>query len=167
MVYASGNIPVATLQAYLQTRGWQVFFASDDGSLDPFDGVSIGDSVALGWHVSSSDSELVSDCLFRKNEPAVNALYDQDTIGSVAIFVDNNYKANPAALDEMKRISKATDKVIDRVSRSDLQYTLRTAAGRNALSLQLQEEIWRSLGSLTEGVLENPQTGKLLTSKMA
>jgi hypothetical protein len=60
------------------------------------------------------------------------------------------------------RAAGVADALLERLGKARTCYVLRTSAGRNAISEELQHQLWLLIGVLTEGLCVDEAEGRII-----
>lgn len=139
---------------------WELRFVRDDdsGKLDATGALGESQYVA-GWRTDAKQGrELIRACE-KHDQKVLNSLYKANAYGMIDLFVFTPESDEWSALSEPDFLESIPEEYRAIMKGATVWYMLETSATRNELSLELQEQLWRMLGVLTGGVLEDPQEG--------
>jgi hypothetical protein len=140
---------------------WEiVFLRVEDGSAD-FDqnGKLKDDQKVAGWPISSKTAAEVRDAFARKDKQALARLYQAEAYGQVDLFLFIK-ESDEWDGDDPDYLEGIPEEHLLAVKQATCRYSLETHASRNDVSLGFQQFLWRMIGVLTYGLLEDPQEGE-------
>jgi len=160
MVYTEQEQAIAfeALVSELEAKGWHCCsFDDSDMVIKPR-----GDLVDNDWLVgtkSQSVARTVLELIEKKDRKGLDQLWQKNKIaGCMLDFYQYNFDEewgeDAARLEEDMGANWATA-----MRNARTCYSLTTSASRSRLSLDWQFDLWNSLGELTGGLMEDPQSG--------
>jgi len=139
---------------------WEVvFLPSGPESPNPdLKGELTEDQQVAGWPITSKQAGEIRSAFLRNDRQTLDRLYEGGVYGQVDVFLatSGSDEWNVNDPDYLEGIPKEYQAVMGRAT---CRYSLETHARRNNLSLDLQQFLWRMIGALTYGLLEDPQEG--------
>ena len=146
------------LDEALDALGWSYRLFDDIAAFRLDSGKHIRSCDVLAWDEALELAGEVDEAIRNRDQAALDRLYQQDFIGSVAIDHDMPFVADEEMLNEL-RTGAVERSIVERIAQANQFYSVRTSAGRNDFSLQLQDVVGNLLGIALYGVLEDPQEG--------
>ena len=118
----------------------------------------LSSGMVVGWRPESPNGAKILAALDSQNERALDDLSGENQVASVYLSVVT--AADEEEWDDI--IESASETVTDRKHRKYLEsaevfYSVETSARRNGLSIKFQEQLWRLIGVLSHGLMEDPQ----------
>ncbi len=143
----------------LRERGWYAVIPRerDSGS----DALSSGDVYAAR---KERDAGLLSQALEQDRVEALAPLFEQGALALCTISVKVPYSVREELeSDELRELlDEGPQEVTAALLGARSRYFITTSAGRTEASLELQMAVWKALGDLVLGILEDPQEGTSL-----
>jgi hypothetical protein len=140
---------------------WEVvFLPSEHESPNPDPKAKLTeDQQVAGWSVTSTQAGEIRSAFLRNDRQTLGRLYQAGVYGQVDLFLatsgSDEWDVNdPDCLEGIPKEYQAV------MGRATCRYSLETHASRNNISLDLQQFLWRMIGALTYGLLEDPQEGE-------
>jgi hypothetical protein len=167
-VYAKGNVLVRELLSHEcnspdlpEEMRWEIIFLRvEDGSADSEQmGKLKDDQQVAGWPVNSKTAPEVRLAFARKDKQSLARLYQAGAYGQVDLFALTK-ESDEWDADDPDYLEGIPEEHQAAVKQASCRYSLETHASRNNLSLEFQQFLWRMIGVLTYGLLEDPQEGE-------
>lgn len=138
--------------------GWEILF--QQGFSSPTIAVEgpVEDEIIVGWRPDDTDFEHVRRAIESSDRRALDFLYESEALVGCEIWVENPYDIDPGELEEMAEHKSPEEIEIIRAARS--RYSVSTSAGQGPDSMEFQEYAARSIAELTDGWVEDPQSGE-------
>ena len=164
-IYSDNDKAVAKeeLKSELEKQGWKIAFLS--GSADAIlkaQGPMEESVVVAGWDADDKEVAQFEALASQGNIRELMKLAGESeaAVGCVVyVTIPYDYAAgyDVEELEEFKEMNSPD--YIEAVSKAKSHYYVRTAAGRSPLSFDYQEQVWRVIGDLAGGLIEDPQEG--------
>lgn len=147
-----------SLREKMNSRGWDVLF--QQGFAHPAVAVDgpMEDEVIVGWRSGECSLERARGLIESSDSRALDELYRNQTLVGSEIWVECPYEIDPQELEDMAEFKSPEELGIVRSAKS--HYSVSTAAGRTPASLEFQEHVARSIAELTQGWVDDPQSGE-------
>jgi hypothetical protein len=160
-VYSESSVPVkrSDLDEACEALGWKYFLFEDFSTFRKLDGGSIPSCTILGWEDEEETTAHVQSAVSRGDIKRIDELFTNELVASATIDLELPFVPDPEMLSELAEAG-VDEAITRRISSARLSYSVRTSAGRNDLSLQLQDIVANLLAVALYGVLEDPQTGE-------
>lgn len=143
---------------------WEIFFirpAEDQADPDQI-GPLTGDQRIVGWNDLLKDVGQLRAAIVGNDKKILDQMYESEAYASVDLSVLTPDSAEWTSLAEPDALEGIPEKFQDTIRKSSSFYILRTHACRNDQSLELQQHLWRMIGVLTGGIIEDPQEGEVV-----
>jgi hypothetical protein len=143
---------------------WEIAFVGDDGALRPVQEGAMTSETIFGWR-QDKNAAAVRAAIEGGDRAAVDAFYADDLVA--AVWVDVRTRADASWDDEEleEAASVASEAHRKEISSAATMYVVETSARRNDVSLDFQNLIWRSIGVLSNGLMEDPQEGEYASTR--
>ena len=139
---------------------WELAFLDHDGTVGPDTGTLRSQRI-LGWRPGANETADMRTLLATDNRAAIDDLYSNHEIAAVMLEVATRDQDEWPIDDEL--VEQTLPQFRDDVANAHTWYDLETDAHRNRLSFKLQEQLWRIIGVLSNGLMEDPQDGQYTT----
>ena len=146
------------LAASLKTRGWEIFHLNP-ATLSEVSGDLLGDELVYAVR-AVDDLRRLRDLVAKRESMAIEVMFEEESAAGCAITVVSPFDARSEYGDTLEE--NFPRQVASDVLEAKAGYNVRTAEGRGEISYKLQVDVWESLGELTGGLLEDPQSGRYL-----
>ena len=142
-------------------RQWEIAFLHYNGTPDPHTGALRHLQRILAWRRDTPQGERMRALLESDDRAAINELYANNKIATMTLDVVTRDQKEWPVDDAL--IEHAPPELRDDIGNAHTWYGLETSARRNRLSLKCQEDLWATIGALSDGVMEDPQNGQYNT----
>src|SRR5262245_35823524 len=159
-VYSERPEPVqrAALAQALQRKGWHALFI-DQGSMQELGAGAVDLDLVYGAK-NAPVLKTVKDLLAGGAEQQLEALFADEEVGGCAVSATVPFDAGEEFGDELD--AEVGPEIAQKILRAKSYYHIGTSAGRSDVAFRFQEAVWKTLGELVGGLLEDPQTGKYI-----
>ena len=121
-----------------------------------FDGQTV-----FGWRPGSPHADRARAAVAAHDRKALEDLTTQEVLASLGLVVTT--RTDRAWPVDAESIEATPAELRAAVANAQTHYSLETGARRNDLSLVFQEQLWRVIGVLSNGLMEDPQAGEYTT----
>lgn len=145
------------LTSAMRAVGWDIVFVDDFHKMSLAQGDRVSEyEIIVGWETDPEVAAKVQGLLANRDREGLEKLFEEMTLGGCEIYVNENERDEDEECipDDIRPDHRRA------LENAKLSYYLRTAAGRSPLSFVLQDVVWRAIGKVTRGLVEDPQTGK-------
>jgi hypothetical protein len=159
--YAQSDHPVlrSDLDEAFSALGWDYLLFEDLSSFRQGPNEThVRSCDLLVWDDDDDVAATVRRAVAARDEGALDKLYQETSVGSVFVDLEFPFDADPEMLEEA-RAGEVDTAIVNRIAASNLCYAVRTPAGRNDFSLEVQTAVANLLAVALYGVLEDPQEG--------
>ena len=145
------------LWTLLEKKGWQVLFVSDWPNTTIAEEGRLSNDLLIGCENAEGIAE-VRALLSKGDVKAVDALLGQERFGNCALSIESPCEVDE---DQIAETAEAIGKEAAGLMRqARTLYSLTWKGASTGKSGYLANEVWRILGKLCGGLLEDPQTGE-------
>lgn len=116
------------------------------------------DEIIVGWRPGQNSLEDVRRLIESNDASGLDDLYANQTLVGCEIWVECPYELPESELEDMAEYKSPEELEIVRTAKS--HYSISTSAGRTPASFEFQEYVARSIAELTDGWVEDPQSGE-------
>jgi hypothetical protein len=169
-VYTANESLVSSdeLRRQLRSQGWDVRFVLDPGIKpleQPPEGPLVDTLDVIGWDASSPTAQQVADAIDSGDLKRLNEYYAERLAGSCGYVAHNDYDFDKelAREDEDLRdeiLEEIDPQHLEAMRRAKVKYWLCVRIRSSNLSYRFLETVWRAVGQLRGGLLEDPQSGE-------
>lgn len=157
LVYSERREPVqrSALEEALRKRGWHCIFLEPDHLTELRDGPLDGD-VVYGTKDASLPAKLRETLAKDKNQ--LEDFFEEGAVvgcGITAVVPFNPREEFGADFE-----TQAGPAIAGEIFKANSLYNVHASGGHTELSFEFQEVVWKVLGALVGGLLEDPQTGE-------
>ena len=145
-----------TITQALHLKGWHVVFV--EGREMKESTARILDYALLYGARSAKLLAQLKDLLRTGDEAAMDGLFENEEAAGCEISVKAPFDAREGYGED--GLEEFPHEVLEQVASGKSHYCIRTSAGRSRTSFDLQEAVWKSVGQLVDGLLEEPQMGE-------
>lgn len=150
---------MATVELPEELR-WELRFVRDWDALQFDSGGAMQSQIVVGWHPQAKSAGEVRKAIERKDAAALKRLFREEAYGLAHLSVTDPADDDWAALTDPEFLESVPAEHREAVKQATTWYEIETFASRNETSWELQEQLWRMIGVLTDGVMEDPQEGE-------
>ena len=147
------------LTAGTEDADWEFALVTGEQSLFPASSTS--QCLVVGWRPGSSAGERARRAINNRDARQLDTLFRENLAGVVELRTEQSFVADATKLEKL-RTAGASQSHIERIQAAKMRYVVGTSASRNALSLELQHDVWLLIGVLTDGLCEDPQKGEFI-----
>ncbi len=161
-VFAVGKpIRRPAVAASLEKAGFLVWFAGESDRLHELPDGAVGEDLVLGVTRAELRTE-VSRCLAEGDRPALDRMWEAGDLASCIVYTSHPYSAvEEFGQEEIEALAaRLPASVVEAMRAATTHYYVRTSAGRSTMSVDLQVAVWRAIGAVSGGLMEDPQGGE-------
>ncbi len=149
-----------SLRTKMNSCGWDILFQQGYfGNATVAVAGPMQNEVIVGWRTGKVSPDSVCDAIEGGDSSTLHRLYTDQILAGCEMWVECPYEIAPSELEEMAEY-KAPEEIAS-IRRAKSRYAATTSAGRSSVSVEFQEHVARSIAELTDGWLENPETGEV------
>lgn len=170
-IYSQQSNPVnrKALVSAMRARGWEVRFLPDNAFIgaQPLqllsDDGALEDCLVAGWPVRQENSKLLDAMFAAGNAVGLTELFkEEDAFATCGLDITQPfvYNSDDLALDSEKELRDAVgDEVVDYQKNAKVFYYLRLSGMSIVTAGAFADDLWKSIATLSEGLLDDPQVG--------
>ncbi|MCB9850794.1 MAG: hypothetical protein H6817_08825 [Phycisphaerales bacterium] len=151
----------AALARQLQREGWDVLFVANWPDTELVVQGPCADDLIIGCK-PTSDFAPIHNLILKKDSHEIEKLLGDHRYANCAMEIESPYdfSANYDDDDIDDLASDLGSEAVQAMKQAATMYCVRVHGMQNELSSYLQLAVWKSLGALCGGLMENPQTGE-------
>lgn len=123
--------------------------------------VVIDGETVFGWRPGSRGADRARAAVLARDRAALEALTVDETLASLGLYVTTSDHPGWIVDEELLEATPPEHRAAVRATKT--HYNVETGARRNDLSIVFQEHVWRTIGVLSNGLMEDPQAGEYTT----
>jgi hypothetical protein len=160
-IYTSSTTLIRPKELTAGTEDAEWEFALVTGEQSLFPASSTSQCLVVGWRPGSSSGERARRAISNRDARQLDTIFRENLAGVVELRTEQSFTADAEALVELRKAGVSPSH-IERIQAAKMRYVVGTSASRNALSLELQHDVWLLIGVLTDGLCEDPQGGEFI-----
>jgi len=153
-------VPRAALAEALRRKGWHAIFL-DQEHMKEVAGGALGNDLVYGTKKAAVLDRL-RGLLKKGDDPKLEELFENEDAGGCGVYATGAFDPHAEMGEDLE--GQVGPEIAGHLLKAKSHYTVGTAAGRTELSSEFQNTVWKTLGEVAGGVLEDPQTGEYLLS---
>ena len=137
----------------------EIALVRDLSSLEPVQDVD--GCFALAWAAGSPRAVKIRGAIEERDAKRVMRYVADNMLALVELDVESPFDADAEALASWKS-ADASPEQLKRLRGAAVRYVVRTNAIRNDLSEEFQSALWLLIGTIVDGICEDPENGELI-----
>ena len=155
---------VAQACGKLEEKGWAVAYARDLRAPVADEHGPLSSGLVLGWIPGGPADAEIQRVVRAGDATAIEDLYARGLLAIIALRVATREGPDWESVEIGLRAAETPAKYRAEVEQAATFYAVETNARRSEIALEFQILFWRAVGVLSNGLMEDPQEGELIST---